>query len=78
MNSKKIKNINIRSTSLYLSSLARNLSYQFQIQNISTNCKPTETSFQPNYFVLYRDKNDVQFFGNKYDDCFVIINYFGK
>ncbi|MBH0059083.1 putative DNA-binding domain-containing protein [Pseudoalteromonas sp. SWXJZ94C] len=59
---KRLKNTDITSASLCLSSLVRNLSYQFPVQNISTSYKPTEPSPQPNYFVVYRDENDdVQF-----------------
>lgn len=47
---------------LYLSSTARNLSYQFAVQHISVDFQPQHPSEQPHYFVVYRDTDDdVQF-----------------
>ncbi|BDF94770.1 DUF2063 domain-containing protein [Pseudoalteromonas sp. KAN5] len=47
---------------LYLSSSARNLSYQFPVQHISADFQPQQPSEQPHYFVVYRDIDDeVQF-----------------
>ena len=47
---------------LYLSSNARNLSYQFPVQHISVDFQPQQLSEQPHYFVVYRDSDDeVQF-----------------
>lgn len=47
---------------LYLSSSARNLSYQFAVQHISADFQPQQPSEQPHYFVVYRDTDDeVQF-----------------
>lgn len=58
----KLKTTDITQAQLFLSSTARNLSYQFPVQNISTNYKPQAPSPQPNYFVVYRDEDeDVQF-----------------
>ena len=49
-------------SALYLSKAARNLSYQFPVQNISNHFMPKEPSPQPNCFVVYRDEDDdVQF-----------------
>lgn len=57
-----LKSTELTSSLLYLSSVARNLSYQFAVQNISTQFLPTKPSEQPNYFVVYRDSDDdVQF-----------------
>ena len=59
---KKLQTTALTSSALYLSKTARNLSYQFPVQNISNRFKPKEPSPQPNYFVVYRDENDdVQF-----------------
>ncbi len=58
----RLKSTELTSSTLYLSSVARNLSYQYAVQNISTEYKPSTPSEQPNYFVVYRDDNDdVQF-----------------
>ncbi|TMO05325.1 putative DNA-binding domain-containing protein [Pseudoalteromonas sp. S558] len=58
----KLQKTAITSSALYLSGLARNLSYQFPVQNISNHFKPEAPSAQPNYFVVYRDEDDdVQF-----------------
>ncbi|HEA18254.1 MAG TPA: DUF2063 domain-containing protein [Pseudoalteromonas prydzensis] len=47
---------------LYLSSSARNLSYQFAVQHISVDFQPQQPSAQAHYFVVYRDADDeVQF-----------------
>ena len=47
---------------LFLSSVARNLSYQYPVQTISDQVRPKEPSTVPNYFVVYRDEEDeVQF-----------------
>ncbi|CAM4112592.1 HvfC family RiPP maturation protein [Pseudoalteromonas ostreae] len=47
---------------LYMSSCARNLSYQFAVQHISADFQPQQPSEQPHYFVVYRDTDDeVQF-----------------
>lgn len=47
---------------LYLSTTARNLSYDYAVQNISAQFKPEQPSAQPHYFVVYRDsEDDVQF-----------------
>ncbi|MBQ4833251.1 putative DNA-binding domain-containing protein [Pseudoalteromonas sp. MMG010] len=52
----------LTSTPLFLSSIARNLSYQFPVQTISVDFCPQEASPTPHYFVVYRDENDdVQF-----------------
>lgn len=45
-------------TPLYFSQTARNLSYQFAVQQISVDHQPTTPSGQPNYFVVYRDLDD--------------------
>ena len=59
---KKLQTTALTSSALYLSKTARNLSYQFPVQNISNRFKPKEPSPQPNYFVVYRDEDDdVQF-----------------
>ncbi|WP_372761576.1 DUF2063 domain-containing protein [Pseudoalteromonas sp.] len=52
----------ITTSPLYLSSTARNLSYQFAVHTISKQCQPTQPSAEANYFVVYRDNaDDVQF-----------------
>ncbi|MCQ8877606.1 putative DNA-binding domain-containing protein [Pseudoalteromonas shioyasakiensis] len=52
----------LASTALYFSDTARNLSYQFAVQQISVDHQPTEPSVQPHYYVVYRDSSDeVQF-----------------
>ncbi|KPH61560.1 putative DNA-binding domain-containing protein [Pseudoalteromonas neustonica] len=52
----------LSNTPLYLSSCARNLSYQYPVQHITSEFQPSEPSQQPHYFVVYRDTEDeVQF-----------------
>jgi|TARA_B100001059_G_scaffold121124_1_gene121178 hypothetical protein len=47
---------------LYLTSLARNLSYLYPVHTISQDHQPTVPASEPYYFVVYRDNNDeVQF-----------------
>ncbi len=61
-NEQLIASDQVASARLYLSSTARNLSYQFAVQTISTQFQPQQPSAQPNYFVVYRDGDDeVQF-----------------
>ncbi|WP_338367253.1 putative DNA-binding domain-containing protein [uncultured Pseudoalteromonas sp.] len=58
----RLKSTELTSSALYLSSVARNLSYQYAVQHISTEYIPSTPSEQPNYFVVYRDDDDdVQF-----------------
>ncbi|WP_024605328.1 MULTISPECIES: HvfC family RiPP maturation protein [unclassified Pseudoalteromonas] len=58
----KLQTTALTSSALHLSKTARNLSYQFPVQNISNRFKPKEPSPQPNYYVVYRDEDDdVQF-----------------
>ncbi|MDN3377119.1 MULTISPECIES: putative DNA-binding domain-containing protein [unclassified Pseudoalteromonas] len=45
-------------TPLYFSQTARNLSYQFAVQQISVDHQPVAPTSQPNYFVVYRDLDD--------------------
>tara|TARA_B100000700_G_scaffold224057_1_gene247048 strand:- start:108 stop:866 length:759 start_codon:yes stop_codon:yes gene_type:complete len=52
----------VTSSALFLSSLARNLSYSFPVHTISADNQPSEPAAQPSYFVVYRDSDDeVQF-----------------
>lgn len=52
----------VTSSALFLSSLARNLSYSFPVHTISVANQPSEPAAQPSYFVVYRDSDDeVQF-----------------
>ena len=52
----------VTSSALFLSSLARNLSYSFPVHTISADNQPSEPVGQPSYFVVYRDSDDeVQF-----------------
>lgn len=47
---------------LYFSQTARNLSYQFAVQQISVEYQPHQPNDLPSYFVVYRDLSDeVQF-----------------
>jgi hypothetical protein len=48
----------VTSVRLYLTSTARNLSYQFPVHTISIDHQPKAPSTQPHYFVVYRDKDD--------------------
>ena len=48
----------INQDGLYLSNVARNLSYQFPVHQISDEYQPTNPSEQPNYFIVYRDNDD--------------------
>ncbi|MDP2635910.1 MULTISPECIES: putative DNA-binding domain-containing protein [unclassified Pseudoalteromonas] len=48
----------ITSVPLFLSSTARNLSYQFAVHNISADYIPTQPGATPHYFVVYRDHED--------------------
>ena len=58
----KLQTTALTSSALYLSKAARNLSYQFPVQNISNHFIPKEPSALPNCFVVYRDEDDdVQF-----------------
>jgi hypothetical protein len=57
-----IINAPLSNVPLYMSSCARNLSYQFAVQHISVDFQPQQPSEQPHYFVVYRDTDDeVQF-----------------
>ena len=52
----------VTSSALFLSSLARNLSYSFPVHTISADNQPSEPAAQLSYFVVYRDSDDeVQF-----------------
>ncbi|WP_394193605.1 DUF2063 domain-containing protein [Pseudoalteromonas atlantica] len=48
----------ITSAPLFLSSTARNLSYQFAVHTISVDYIPTQPEATPHYFVVYRDQED--------------------
>ena len=61
-NERKLQQTALTKSPLFLSSVARNLSYQYPVQTISDQVRPKEPSTVPNYFVVYRDEEDeVQF-----------------